>query len=103
MRHYSCVIKAINLFTMRLRKPIVLLITVLAVITGCKKENGNSIVKTPPDDTTCTTSTGYRNGDIIEGKYIVAYKTDAVQARGMSVERLDQITGDILSRNNISA
>ncbi len=76
------------------------------LLFSCKKD---STKNTPPDEEGCVT--GSRSpadrsaaaGNIVEGRYIIAFKTDLVKARGMSAERLQQTSSAILERNNISA
>ena len=42
------------------------------------------------------------SGEIVAGRYIVAYKPSSVSARGMTAERLNTIGTNILKRNSIS-
>jgi subtilisin len=84
---------------MHLRKPIWPLLAAVLFFAACKKEKDNSSTDTPDD---CVDGRAASSGDIIEGRYIVAYKTSAINARGMSAERLAQVSTTIAQRNNIA-
>lgn len=80
-------------------KNIILILCGITVFTACKKESSKS---TSSDSDVCVQGTAAGNGDIIEGRYIVAYDNSLIQARGMSTQRLRDISVNILSRNNIN-
>lgn len=77
-----------------------LILSGLCVLAACKKEkNENPTTNIAPDD--CVENRSFDDGDIIEGKYIVAYKP-SVTSRSMSTARLSEMGKSILLRNNIS-
>jgi subtilisin len=84
---------------MHLRKTIFLFLA-SAVIFSCKKENNSSATGQPDD---CVAQRSYKNGDIVEGQYIVAYKPASLDARAMSTQRISAVSEDVLQRNKISA
>jgi subtilisin len=86
---------------MLLRKIIPFVLPGLLFLAGCKKD------KTDADDTSvspedCIQSGAVGNGEVVAGRYIVAYKPSSVSARGMTAERLNTIGTNVLKRNNIS-
>lgn len=87
------------IFIMHLRKTSLLFLT-CAVIFSCKKENSNSTTSQTDD---CVTQRSYKDGDIIEGQYIVAYKPSSLDARATSTYRISQVSEDILERNKINS
>jgi hypothetical protein len=72
------------------------------MMAGCKKENSGSgnNMNAAPDD--CITGASVSDGSIIEGKYIVIYKDNAINAKSITAQRMTEISEDALSRNNIS-
>ena len=42
------------------------------------------------------------SGEIVEGQYIVVYKTSSVAARGLTIQRLNSIGSEVLLKNKIS-
>jgi subtilisin len=102
MGHEKCV-RGIQLHIMTLLKtPLLLASAAMLILAGCsKKDKINTPSSMQPDD--CVVGKSSSNGDIIDGQYIVVYKTTAVAARGMTAQRLDQISEDALSRNAIPA
>lgn len=77
-----------------------LILSALFVLAACKKEKNETPTTTiTPDD--CVQNRSITDGDIIEGKYIVAYKP-SVTSRSMTTERVSQMGKSILSRNNIA-
>lgn len=67
---------------------------------SCKKDQQASSVP-GTDPITCTESSKPQDGDIISGKYIVAYNDQALKARGMTVAQLRESGESVLERNNI--
>jgi subtilisin len=89
---------------MLLRKAIILLATGLTVLVGCSKKDSlsNSTSDTPAGQDDCMQGASVDNGDIIEGQYIVVYKPNAVNARGISPQKLHDISENTLTRHAIS-
>src|SRR5215212_1274136 len=85
------------IFTMHLRKTLPFLIAGIVIFAACKKESS----QTNPDD--CTVQRTTRDGSIIEGQYIIAFKPSAIDSRSMSTENIKQINDDVLSRNQIAS
>ena len=78
-----------------------LLLTGVILFTGCKKENGSAdLADSSPDD--CVQKATVNSGEIVEGRYIVAYRTSSVSARGITVQRLNSIGSEVLLKNKIS-
>ena len=93
--------KKLNITAMLQNKITFLLLTGAVLLGSCKKDAGKSgLTNTGPDD--CVQKAAINNGEIIQGRYIVAYKTSAVSARGITEQRLNSIGSELLSRNNIS-
>jgi len=57
--------------------------------------------KTPPDDDACVQMAGAGSGNTVEGRYIISFNSK-VQSRGVSAERIHDISADLLERNSIS-
>jgi subtilisin len=73
----------------------------LLFLAGCKKDkNSSDTTSVTPDDCISTGAVG--SGEIVAGRYIVAYKPSSVSARGMTAERLTTISSNVLKRNSIS-
>jgi hypothetical protein len=67
---------------------------------SCKKDQqANSVPGSGPG--ACVESGKPQDGDIISGKYIVAYNDQAFKARGMSVTQLRETGESVLERNDI--
>jgi subtilisin len=92
------VIKQLNHFIMHLRKTIIIALSCV-IAFGCKKENNNSTNQIDG----CVSQRSYKDGDIIEGQYIVAYKPSSLDARAASTQRISKVSEDVLQRNNISS
>ena len=86
---------------MFLRKVTAILLPVLLFMAGCKKDkNTSDNTSLSPED--CIQSGAVGNGEVVAGRYIVAYKPSSVSARGMTAERLNTIGTNVLKRNSIS-
>jgi len=90
-----------NVIVMLTRKLIPFVLTGLFFLAGCKKDKNNSdTTSVIPEDCISTGAVG--SGEIVAGRYIVAYKPSSVSARGMTAERLNSIGTEVLKRNSIS-
>ena len=79
-----------------------LIIVVLSVATGCRKETGsndNSAAISPDE---CVQTANASNGEVVQGRYIVAYKTSMISARGATAQKLRSIGSDLLLKNRIN-
>lgn len=86
---------------MFLRKIVSFLLPGLLFLAACKKDKNSSGDSTvTPED--CIQSGAVGSGEIVAGRYIVAYKPSVVSARGMTAERLNTIGTNVLKRNSIS-
>jgi subtilisin len=86
---------------MFLRKTTSFLLPAMLFLAGCKKDkNTSDDTSVTPED--CIQSGAVGSGEIVAGRYIVAYKASSVSARGMKAERLNTIGKDVLKRNSIS-
>ena len=75
--------------------------TAVVLIAGCKKENAKpGLAATGPDD--CIQKASINNGETIQGRYIVVYKTASVSSRGVTEQRLNSIGSELLVRNKIN-
>ena len=75
--------------------------TAVVLIAGCKKENAKpEVADTSPDD--CIQKASINNGETIQGRYIVVYKTASVSSRGVTEQRLNSIGSELLVRNKIN-
>lgn len=73
----------------------------LLFLAGCKKDkNSSDTSRVTPDECISTGAVG--SGGVVAGRYIIAYKPSSVSARGMTAERLNSISTDVLKRNSIS-
>jgi len=84
------------------RKTLLPIAVFSVILFSCSKKDqqastGNS------DPNACVNTTTPSNGDIIAGRYIVAYNSDVLQSRTMSVTQREQASESILERNNIAA
>ncbi len=87
--------------TMHLHKISFFLMTAVVLIAGCKKENAKpEVADTSPDD--CIQKASVNNGETIQGRYIVVYKTASVSSRGVTEQRLNSIGSELLVRNKIN-
>ena len=87
--------------TMHLHKISFFLMTAVVLIAGCKKENAKpEVADTSPDD--CIQKASINNGETIQGRYIVVYKTASVSSRGVTEQRLNSIGSELLVRNKIN-
>ena len=74
-------------------------LVLLVFVAACSKD------KNPSSDTgedACPQGRTARDGDIIEGRYIVAYDPVSITTRGVSTERMEDIGSNILERNQIA-
>ncbi|MEO6732329.1 MAG: S8 family serine peptidase [Ferruginibacter sp.] len=69
-------------------------------LISCKKQDQAPVAG--PGPVTCKESAAPANGDIISGRYIVAYN-QTINARGLSASRLEETGETVLERNNIPA
>jgi subtilisin len=84
-----------------LRKIISFLLPGLLFLAGCKKDKASSgDTSVTPED--CIQSGAVGSGEIVAGRYIVAYKPSSVSSRGMSAQRLNTIGTTVLKRNSIN-
>lgn len=81
---------------MRMKFPL-LLATTLLFVTSCSKND----VSKPATDT-CAVSNSPRNGQVIEGQYIIAYRT-ATGIASTSAGSRARMTTDVLQRNGIAS
>lgn len=79
-----------------MRKTIIPLITGIILFASCKKES----VKSNIPDEACAEIKAFRDGDIIEGQYIVAFDPSQNAVTG-SERVLSDLSRSILKRNNI--
>jgi subtilisin len=82
-----------------LRKLLLSFIALAIILAGCKKKDTPNSTGVAPDD--CIQGNAVDNGNIIEGKYIIIYKTTSVNAKSINAQRLAEISEDALSRNAI--
>jgi subtilisin len=84
---------------MHIQKKFILIFAGLAMFAACKKENANKAPEPPQE---CLESNAEQSGQIIEGKYIVAYNA-SFTSRGTTESQLTELSEDVLSRNAINA
>jgi subtilisin family serine protease len=73
----------------------------MVVMASCKKSAENTdTTNITPDD--CIQTGSVDNGEIVAGRYIVAYRESSVSARGMTADRLHSLGSALLKRNSIS-
>lgn len=94
-------IKGVKIFTMHLRKTLLLSGIYATFFIACKKSADDKIAENPPDDETCVQSEGAGSGKIVEGRYIISFN-NTIQSRGVSASRIHDISADVLKRNNIN-
>ena len=68
---------------------------------SCRKES--SPANDIPGEDDCVQGGAADNGAIVQGRYIVLYKSSSVRARGMTAERLNNIGVQVLQRNSINS
>ncbi len=84
-----------------LRNKLLVILSVLAILAGCKKESARSgLSDNSPDE--CIQKAAFNNGEIIEGRYIVFYKSNLASARGVTQQKLNSFSSGVLSKNNIN-
>ena len=91
--------KRLNHFVMHLQKTIIIALS-CAIVFGCKKENNGNTTNQVDG---CVSQRGYKDGEIIEGQYIVAYKPTSLDARSASTQHISRVSQDVLQRNKISS
>lgn len=82
---------------MTTRKTITSLLALIVLFASCKKES----VQSDNSDENCVEQRSVRDGDIIQGQYIVAFNP-SLSGRIASTESLTELSTNILERNNIS-
>ena len=82
---------------MLLRKTILLSCCSALLLVACKKESTDR----PIEDEDCVTGRSAEAGNIVSGRYIIAFDGSVVHARGMNSERLQETSSSVLQRNNI--
>ena len=80
------------------RKTIILFLA-CAVFFGCKRESTPSASNQADG---CVSQRSYKDGNIIEGDYIVAYKPSSLDTRTISTAHLSRVSEDVLQRNKIN-
>ena len=68
---------------------------------ACKKSSVDRSSNTPPDNNGCVQTAGADNGKVVEGRYIISFNSN-IQSRGVSADRIHDISSDLLERNSIS-
>src|SRR5262245_14233374 len=86
---------------MVLRKMSLFLITGLVVLASCKKIAEQS-PDTPISPDECVQRASVNSGEIVEGQYIVAYKSSPASARGISAQKLKSIDTEVLAKYRIA-
>jgi hypothetical protein len=71
-------------------------------LASCKKESNTSIAQQQPPADDCTNGRASADGRIIEGQYIIAYKS-SVNARMMSSQRMGEVNKTTLENNSIKS
>jgi subtilisin len=80
------------------RKTIILFLA-CAVFFSCKKEGTTSATNQAD---ACVSQRSSKDGNIIEGDYIVAYKPSSLDTRTISTAHLSRVSEDVLQRNKIN-
>ncbi|MGK2863385.1 MAG: S8 family serine peptidase [Chitinophagaceae bacterium] len=84
-----------------LRNKFLVILSVLAMLAGCKKESVRSgLSDNSPDE--CIQKAAFNNGEIVEGRYIILYKSNLASARGVTQQKLTSLSSGVLSKNNIN-
>ena len=87
--------------SMFLRKSLPFITILLSLFAGCKKETDSNPGSPSISPDECVQNANVNNGETVSGRYIVAYKSANIQARGVSAQRLHAIGSDVLAKNNI--
>ncbi len=87
---------------MHLRKTILVSGICATFFMACKKGSVEQNATTPPADETCVQTASARNGDLVEGRYIVSF-SNSIQSRGFSASRIEDISNDLLERNHVNS
>jgi len=82
-------------------KKVLAFIFMSVIIVSCKKNDNDDPTNTTPNQPPCEDQHGFRNGNIIDEQYIVAYNSSSLDARVASPEKITEISRGILQRNNI--
>jgi subtilisin len=77
-------------------------IALTVLFVSCKKSD-TVTTSNPGNPETCVQSTQPQNGDIIPGRYIVAYNENIVHTDQFSSRQLQSASSSLLERNNIPA
>ncbi len=77
-----------------------ILVLTCATVFGCKKENNNS-TSTSANQPDCVDQHELKSANIIDEQYIVAYKASSLDAHASTLQRLSEISRNILERNKI--
>jgi subtilisin len=85
---------------MSLKKTMLISASFSLLLLGCKKEKQDTADNDPED---CVTNFAAQSGNIIEGKYIVAYDPATVNAKGMDRSSLQSKGLSVLEQHNIPA
>jgi subtilisin len=87
---------------MHTKKPFLFFITLFSVLffVSCKKDSSTT-AQQPTDDNGCVVGRGTKDGAIIEGQYIIAYKTSSVNARSMTSQKVADLGKTTLERHAI--
>jgi len=72
----------------------------LLFFASCKKESTPSNIAEPDE---CVTGRGINDGAVIQGQYIISFKSSAVNARLMTSQRMAEISTNVLEKNSIRA
>ena len=84
------------------KKNLLAILFIIIFFASCKKERSTSSSSSVNQDN-CVTTMSFHQNDIIPGQYIVGYNTASVNARNMNKVGLDQLSNNILERNNINS
>jgi len=79
-----------------------LFVLTCAIVFSCKKEN-NSPTTSSTKEPDCVDQHDLKSADIINGEYIVAYKPSSLEAHDATVQRLSEISKNVLQRNKINS
>lgn len=93
----------LNFITMLLRKLTLFVLIGALVFAGCKKINDDTNQDTSgisPEE--CVQQASVNNGDIVAGRYIVAYKASSAVARGLAAPQLHSINTEVLAKYKIA-
>lgn len=90
---------------MRQMKPFLFFVTFCTSLffVSCKKDNSGTTLQQPTDNNGCVVGHGTNDGAVIQGQYIIAYKSSAVNARSMSSQRMADISTRTLEDHSIKA